>query len=248
MAMVLMPLPHEGFDPTESGVPWRLLVERGHRVVFSTPDGRPASADPRMVTGADLGILSPLLRADANGRAAYEAMARSDAFNHPIRDDEIAADDVEALLLPGGHAPGMRPYLESPQLQSLIVRAFERKRPVAAICHGVLLIARSKTPAGRSVLHGLRTTALTRQMELTAWGLTCLYLGSYYRTYPTPVEDEVRTTLARPEDFIRGPLPLNRDTPDRPTGFTVRDGHYLSARWPGDAHRFAVDFADMLPG
>jgi len=27
---------------------------------------------------------------------------------------------------------------------------------------------------------------------------------------------------------------------------TVRDGHYLSARWPGDAHRFASEFAAMI--
>jgi hypothetical protein len=29
-------------------------------------------------------------------------------------------------------------------------------------------------------------------------------------------------------------------------GFTVRDGEYLSARWPGDAHRFAAEFAAMI--
>jgi hypothetical protein len=27
---------------------------------------------------------------------------------------------------------------------------------------------------------------------------------------------------------------------------TVRDGEYLSARWPGDAHRFAAEFAAMI--
>ena len=32
----------------------------------------------------------------------------------------------------------------------------------------------------------------------------------------------------------------------RRVGFTVRDGHYLSARWPGDAHRFAHELAGML--
>jgi len=26
----------------------------------------------------------------------------------------------------------------------------------------------------------------------------------------------------------------------------VRDGNYLSARWPGDAHRFAHELAAML--
>jgi protease I len=53
--------------------------------------------------------------------------------------------------------------------------------------------------------------------------------------------------LARPEDFIRGPLPLRRDSAARlGVGFTVRDGDYLSARWPGDAHRFASEFAAMI--
>jgi protease I len=36
------------------------------------------------------------------------------------------------------------------------------------------------------------------------------------------------------------------DAPERlGIGFTVRDGNYLSARWPGDAHRFAGDLAAM---
>jgi len=87
----------------------------------------------------------------------------------------------------------------------------------------------------------------TRQMELTAWALTALWLGSYYRTYPTPVQDEVSAALASPTDFIAGPMTITRDAPSKlGVGFTVRDGHYLSARWPGDAHRFANEFAAML--
>jgi protease I len=79
-----------------------------------------------------------------------------------------------------------------------------------------------------------------------AWALTCVYLGSYYRTYPTTVEDEVRAALANPDDFISGPTSISRDSPTRlSAGFTVRDGNYLSARWPGDAHRFASDFATI---
>ena len=97
------------------------------------------------------------------------------------------------------------------------------------------------------MLHGRKTTGLTKLMELSAWALTSLYLGDYYRTYPTTVEDEVRAALARPEDFLTGPLALTRDSPRRlDAGFTVRDGNYLSARWPGDAHRFASELARML--
>lgn len=247
MATVLMPLPDSDFDPTESGVPWRTLRARGHRVVFATPAGRTARADPKMVTGEGLGIFSPLLKADANGRSAYLEMEQSDAFRRPVSYGEIRAAEFDALILTGGHAPGMRAYLGSGVLQAAVVDFFAQQKPVGAICHGVLLAARSAIAPGKSVLYGRKTTALTRQMELSAWALTRLYLGDYYRTYPTTVEDEVRSALARPEDFIRGPLPLRRDSPARlGTGFTVRDGNYLSARWPGDAHRFAAEFAGML--
>lgn len=77
--------------------------------------------------------------------------------------------------------------------------------------------------------------------------LTALWLGNYYRTYPLTVQGEVTRALASPRDFLAGPPALRRDSPDRLSrGYVVRDGRYLSARWPGDAHRFARSFADML--
>jgi len=82
---VLMPLPSYGFDPTESAVPWRALVRAGHRVVFSTPDGAPAQADARMVTGKDLPrLLRKNLMARADDVRVYREMEASDAFWQPI--------------------------------------------------------------------------------------------------------------------------------------------------------------------
>lgn len=248
MPTVLIPVPSQDFDPTEAAVPWKMLRTLGHRVVFATPDGNPARADARILTGRGLGVLARVLMADANGRQAYAEMAESAEFRHPTAWSEARISDVQGLLLPGGHAPGMKPYLESSELQSLVAAAFAARLPVAAICHGVVLAARSRGADGRSVLHGRKTTALTKPMELTAWSLTCAWLGNYYRTYPTTVEDEVAAALAAPGDFIRGPMGSKRDAPGRlEVGFTVRDGQYLSARWPGDAHRFAAEFAGMLP-
>jgi protease I len=247
MATVLIPLPSRDFDPTETGVPWRTLQARDHTVVFATPDGRSGQADSKMVSGAGLGFLAPLLRADAAGRAAYSEMIQSAQFQHPIAYAEIEAANFDALLLPGGHAPGMRQYLESAQLQAVTAEFFAQDKPVGAICHGVLLAARSRGRDGKPVLFGRKTTALVKTMELAAWALTRVYLGDYYRTYPMTVEDEVRAALADAGDFLAGPLPLRRDSPARlDIGFTVRDGHYLSARWPGDAHRFGAEFAAML--
>lgn len=249
MAIILVPLPATDFDPTEVAVPWRILTQAGHQLCFATPDGRPASADPRMVTGEGLGLLSPLLRAGGNGRAAYAELIASEAFRQPQTWAQIGPDDFDAMLLPGGHARGMRPYLESALLQALVADSFRRDRPVAAICHGVLLAARSQGSDGHSVLHGRKTTALTAQMELSAWNLTRLWLGDYYRTYPVTVEAEVAALLARPDDFLRGPTSLLRDAPGAlQRGYVVRDGNYLSARWPGDAHRLGHELAALLAG
>lgn len=199
-----------------------------------------------MVSGRGLGLLSAVLRAQKAGREAYVKLQDSPEFQNPLRWPDLVASQFDGLVLPGGHAPGMKEYLESRRLQSLVVDFFASNRPVGAICHGVVLAARSRKD-GRSVLHGRRTTALLRRQELTAWALTRLWMGSYYRTYSTPVEDEVRRSLACPEDFLAGPLPILRDTPAASSrGFTVLDGNYLSARWPGDAHAFGLRMVALL--
>ena len=247
MANILIPIPDADFDPTETGVPWRTLLQRGHHIEFATPSGNMGHADQRMVSGEGLGIWAPLMRTDKNGRSAYNEMTECEEFRRPIPHSSIDLDQFDGLILPGGHAQGMREYLESGRLQSIVAGFFARNRPVGAICHGVLLAARSRRNDGKSVLYGKKTTALTKFMELSGWALTCLYLGNYFRTYPTTVEDEVRSALATPDDFIRGPISVIRDLPGYlKVGFTVRDGNYLSARWPGDAHRFSTEFASML--
>ena len=77
--------------------------------------------------------------------------------------------------------------------------------------------------------------------EVRAYLATFWRRGRYYRTYPAYVEDEVRAALAAPEHFERGPRELSkRGTRDDDTHtFIVEDGRYVSARWPGDAYRFA---------
>jgi protease I len=251
MATVLIPLPRTDFDPSEAGVSWRILTQAGHRCRFATPDGLPARADERMLSGAGLGLLAPLLRAQAGAVADHDRMTLSAEYRAPSAYAELQAaldaGSFDALLLPGGHASGMREYLESAQLQSVVAHFFAAQRPVAAICHGTVLAARSRGPEGRSVLHGRRTTGLTRQLEMLAWRLTRRRLGDYYRTYAQTVQDEVAAALRSPADFLVGPPALLRDSDRHPgLGFTVRDGAYLSARWPGDVHRFAREFAAML--
>jgi putative intracellular protease/amidase len=283
VSRVLMPIPAQDFDPTEAAVGWKVLTEAGHQVDFATPTGAPATADLRMITGEGLDpwgwapglrhlvAVGRILRANAAGRDAYAAMSTSAEFNHPTRWDDIDLDTVDGLLLPGGHhSPGMRPYLESPELQQVIVDAFRRDLPVAAICHGVLLAARSiDADTGRSVLNGRQTTSLTWHQERLARRIgrvVRFWEPDYYRTYPDgpgqpngymSVQAEVTRNLAGPADYIdvdphdpdarlkNDGRHRDRLDDERPAHVVV-DGNYVSARWPGDAHTFAKRFAAVL--
>lgn len=247
MARVLIAIPNDDFDPSESAIPWKYLRAGGHEVVFATQDGLPGECDPRLLDGRGFGPFKRLLMANQDARIAYAAMAQSTEFRNPIDWKTALVRPFDALLLPGGHAQCVRPYLESLDLQQKAAEMFAANKPVAAICHGVLIAARALGPDGESLLFNRRTTALPKSMELSAWMLTCAWLGDYYRTYLRTVEDEVTDVLAQVTQFDAGPRGLHRDSTKNLTpGFIVRDGNWLSARWPGDAHRFASELVTML--
>lgn len=247
MARILVPLPRRDYDPSEAAVPWLYLSRRGHDFLFATPDGRPAQTDPRMLQGHGLGPFKRMLMADERARDAHQHMVGSPAFRKPLRWDALGTLEFDALLLPGGHAQGMREYLESAQLQALVAHTMAQEKPVAAVCHGVVLAARAKAASGRSALHGRRVTALLARQELLAWLVTAPWLGRYYRTYPQTVQAEVTAALASSRDFQVGPAPLRRDAPNQEEiGFVVRDGNLVTARWPGDVNRMAMEFGKML--
>lgn len=286
---ILMPLPTHDFDPTEAAVPWKILREAGYTVEFATPDGMASTADPLMLSGQGLDpwgwipglkritLIGRMLRADARDRDAYHAMAQDAHFLHPKPYAALRVQDYDALVLPGGHAQGVKSYLGSATLQGFVADFFDatdaqgQHKPVAAICHGVVLAARSISKTHqRPVLYGRKTTALTWKLENSAWQL-CKYLARfwdphYYRTYREApgepvgyrgVQQEVQRALQNPSDFLDVPpdaphhflkasgMVRDRADDDR-AAWVVLDGNYLSARWPGDAHTWSRQFVALL--
>ncbi len=280
---ILIPLPARDFDPTEAAVSWKIFRDAGHDVTFATPDGARAACDPLMISGEGLDpwgwipllkkirVMGLVLRADRAARTAYYELERDAEYAEPLRYEDLRADAFDALLLPGGHrARGMRAYLEDAALQRIVAEFFDAGKPVAAICHGVVLAARSTSAkTGRSVLYGRATTALTWRQERLAAGvgrIARFWEPLYYRTYPEgpgeaagyrSVQAEVTRALEHAADFRepqRGMPDYDRkisgttrdSATDARPAFVVRDGTYVSARWPGDAHTFAKTFAAVL--
>src|SRR5215207_370066 len=242
---VLMPLPDRDFDVTEVAVPWRVLTSAGHDVVFASEQaGASLAADSRLLTGVIFGQLG----AYPEPTQFYRQLIETERFRSPIAWADLKPEEYDGMILAGGHAPGMRQYLGSSVLREKVAEFWALGRPVGAICHGVLVLARTRDAAtGRSVIADRRTTCLPKYMERGAYYLTAWRLGRYYRTYPDYVEDEVTAALDNPSRFSRGPRTLTRGTmtDDRPA-FVVEDGNYLSARWPGDAYLFAKRFLALL--
>jgi putative intracellular protease/amidase len=281
---VLIVLPKRDFDPSEVAVTWKVLKNAGNSVIFATADGLAAAADPMMLSGEELDlwgripvlrkakVIGLALRANRDARRAYALMQNSPSFRSPVAYSTLRIDQYDGLVLPGGHwARGMRQYLEDPALQRFVADFFEADKPVAAICHGVVLAARSLSArTGKSVLYGRKTTALTWRLEKAAW-ITMKYFGrvwdaAYYRTYlesasePSGyrgVQAEVSRALASPADFCDVPKKavdyfrktsgLFRDSDkDQRPAWVIRDRRYVSARWPGDVHTFAAEFGAVL--
>lgn len=245
---VLIIVPQLGFDPTEVAVPWKTLTAAGITCVFTSPAGGAARCDQVMIDGVGLYLLKWSMRADANGRAAYAELLASGAldatqpYDEALGTDEATLARYDGLLLPGGHCPDMKPYLEDGRVHRFIQRFHGTQKPLAAVCHGVVVAARA------GVLKGLRVTALPSWMETLAHTLTRAWMGNYYKTYSgTSVQQEV--TESSILNFESGPKNLTRDDAKweaTGAGFCVQDGSVLTARWPGDTHRFGALFVRML--
>ncbi len=228
-------------------MPWRILRDAGHQVVFATEKpGTIPAADPRLLAG----VLFGQLGAAAPAKGDYQVLTGAAEFTATAGWAELETASFDGLLLPGGHAPGMRQYLGSAVLRDQVARFWSLGRPVGAICHGVLVLARTRDlTTGRSVLAERQTTCLPKYMERSAYLATAWRLGRYYRTYPAYVEDEVKAALDDPaSQFQRGPITIVRrgTAASDAAAFAVQDRNYVSARWPGDAYLFARRFCQLL--
>src|SRR5258706_7613945 len=115
MAKVAFPLPDRDFDVTEVAVPWKLLVEAGHEVVFATEAGATPACDPLLIIGVVFGALG----ARPEPLEFYRELEKAPSFVSPRKWSDCDPASFDALFLAGGHAPGMRQYLGSEAVQQL---------------------------------------------------------------------------------------------------------------------------------
>ncbi len=235
MKKIIIPVPDKDFDTTEVAIAWKIFRKNNIRVVFATEKGNVAATDPLLLTGVIFGQLG----AKPDAIAAYHEMCLSEEFQHPIIYADIIPSEYDMLYLPGGHAKGMRQYLESKVLQDKIVDFFTLNKQVGAVCHGSLLMARSIDPAtGKSVVYDYTFTGLPKSLERLAYYITQWKLDDYYKTYTMYLQDEVETFLKDKNQFKTG---FSSFMP-----MVVEDRNLTSARWPNDVEKLANRLVEKL--
>lgn len=234
MTKILFPLPDHDFDLTEVAVPWKLFKNKGYEVVFATQTGNTPQTDPLLITG----VLFGQLGAKKEAIQFYRELEKAPEFLQPITYTQIDPQHYTALHLAGGHAQGMKQYLEDKTLQGKVLQFFEQQKIVGAICHGGVVLARTIDPkTQKSVIYNYTMTALTKILEKTAYYVSAWKLGNYYRTYPEYVQDEVCRNLANKQLFVTG-------NPMKPT--VVQTQNLITARWPLDAYLYAQTFIQKI--
>lgn len=255
---ILVPLPTVGFDPTEMAVPVSYLKKVGHTIVFATPDGKPSEgADPYTLCGFVFGLLFKIF---PEPKALYEQVIDMPEYANPISYSDIVPNEYDGVFLTGGHAPGMKSYLANSVLLDKVGEFFELKRPVAAICHGVLVLARAKDKNGNSLLYKRRATSLLSWLEVQAYLVTHYLVGipakeyQLSTTWPLYTEDEVRSSgigelVVGPYDIL---APLTPGTAsDHTHAFVVEDltpnmTPLITARFWSDVYLFSQRFDTLL--
>ncbi|KAI1463579.1 class I glutamine amidotransferase-like protein [Daldinia caldariorum] len=242
---VLIMMADYGHDPTETAVPYTAFKNAGYDVKFATETGNHPRCDKKMLEG----FTQKLLGAKKEVVHLYKKMAVSEEMRHPLSWSApgFSLDPFDLVLFPGGHDKGMKQIIESPIVHKLVLDYFPKtkkpsKKVIAAVCHGVMVLAESKDVEGRSVIRHCKTTALPAKFEQAAYWSTRAVLGDYYKTYghgSEDVEQSVKKVLADPSQFKAS---LN------PGPFTVEDDqyNYISARYPADAELFAEEIIKLF--
>ncbi|CAJ2508538.1 Uu.00g135640.m01.CDS01 [Anthostomella pinea] len=229
----------------ETAVPYTAFKKANYQIHFATENGKAPRCDKKMLEG----VTQKLLGATKDVVAMYKKMQRSDGWLHPLSwtSPDFSLDPYDLVVLPGGHDKGVRQIIDSETVHQLMVDYFPKtKKPgvksVAAVCHGVMVLAESKDATGRSVLRDCVTTALPAKFEQLAYWGTRAFLGDYYKTYghgSENVEESVTKVLGNPAQW---------KTSMNLGAFVVEDEqhNYISARYPGDVEMLAEESIKLL--
>jgi len=149
-----------GFWAEEVAAPYRVFTGAGHEVAVATPGGvRPV---------ADAASLAAKTNNGEEGAAAVSRTLEDIAgLTSPLRLEDVALGEFEAVFYPGGHGP-MQDLARDADSARLLAAALEAGTPLGVVCHGPAALLATARPGSESPFAGYRLTGFTNTEETQA--------------------------------------------------------------------------------
>jgi putative intracellular protease/amidase len=187
-----------GFWLEELAAPYGVFLDAGLAIDIASPAGGRPPADPKSETSD----AEPVRRF----RADREAMARLES-TLPLAD---VAERYDAYFVVGGHG-AMWDLATSDAVASLLGRAHDAGKVVAAVCHGPAALVGVRDAHGEPIVRGRRVAGFSNEEEEAA-GLTAIV--------PFALETRLRELGAHYEQGAKW------------AAFAVRDGNLVTGQNP----------------
>ncbi|OZB58672.1 MAG: type 1 glutamine amidotransferase domain-containing protein [Lysobacterales bacterium 14-68-21] len=204
-----------GFWWSELTHPYRVFVEAGYTVELFSPDGGACTADALSDPGDPSGYSSHDLV--SQGFIHTPALMAKVANTCPVAG--LAVEDFDALVVAGGQAP-MFTFERATALHEAFAAFHAAGKVVAALCHGVAILAWVRGADGELLAKGRTVTGFANVEEdaadEAAWSYGVLPRGQH--VMPWRIEDRLRALGA---NFVQ----VGAWRP-----FAVRDGQLITGQ------------------
>ncbi len=129
-----------GFYLNEAMQPVKMLLDAGHKIIFTTPTGRAPTLDKGSINPMFFGGDTKAMQQHID---LLDTLAVTSPTQSPVvslaRVEQIGYEQFDAVYVPGGHAP-MQDLVVSKDLGKLL-HAFHRSgKPTALVCHGPIAL------------------------------------------------------------------------------------------------------------
>ncbi|TCK26765.1 type 1 glutamine amidotransferase domain-containing protein [Pseudonocardia endophytica] len=145
-----------GYWAEELAAPHKIFVDAGHTVDFASPGG--------VLQPLDKHSADPAIAGEDCGQYVEHAEKALAAFGPLLRLSDVALDDYDAIVLPGGHGPVVDLF-EDRDLGRLLLGADDAGKLIGAVCHGPAALLSAVDDAGEWRFAGRRLTAFTDEEE-----------------------------------------------------------------------------------
>lgn len=188
--------------------PYWSFTEAGYAVDIASPDGGELKFD----SFSDPEDPSQYAAFDYVSLGFKKDPAKQALIKNTLKLSTVNANDYKAVFVCGGQGP-MYTFVDNAELQKFFVDFYLTGKPAAAICHGTVILLKTKLPNGKFLVEGKKWTGFASAEEQYADN----YVGM--KIQPFRIEDEARKM---PNSKFEVAAPFS--------AFAVQDGNLITGQ------------------